>query len=174
MSDDPLPLRTERLLLRRFRPDDKGALDAYRRHPDVARFQSWEADYPDDATARFLEDMTTAAFWQPGSWFQVAVELPGDGLVGDVAVLAGHGEARIGYSLHPRAWGRGYISEAIRAVLSLLPGDVERVTATIDPRNERSRRVLERLGFEPVGRLDEEELWSRPTTGAPPAGGDAT
>jgi len=162
VSVEPLPHRTERLVLRRFRPDDKPALDGYRRHPDVARFQSWEADYPDDATARFLEEMTSAPFWQPGDWFQVAIELPGEGLIGDVAVFAGHSTARIGYSLHPRAWGHGYVSEAIGAVLSLLPEGVDRIEATIDPGNERSRKVLQRLGFTHEGEADGEELWARP------------
>lgn len=158
---DPLPHRTERLLLRRFRPADKPGLDAYRRHPEVARFQSWEADYPDAATSRFLAHMATAPFWVPGEWFQVAVELPGEGLIGDVAVQAGDGEARLGYSLHPDAWGHGYATEAIGAVIGLLP-TVRRLTATIDPGNERSRRLLERLGFTHHGRLDDEDLWTRP------------
>lgn len=174
---EPLPVRTERLLLRRFRPDDKPALDRYRRHPDVARFQSWEADYPDDATVVFLERMVSAPFWSPGEWFQVAIELPGSGLVGDVAVLAGFDEARIGYSLHPDAWGHGYATEAITAVLGLLPlDDLGAVTATIDPRNERSRRVLQRLGFEPAGYVEHEELWRRSTSGATrrPAGPSTT
>lgn len=165
--DDPLPVRTERLVLRRFRPDDKPALDRYRRHPDVARFQSWEADYPDDATLQFLERMESAPFWSPGEWFQVAIELPGSGLVGDVAVLAGYDEARIGYSLHPDVWGRGYVTEAITCVVGLLPiHELDAVTATIDPGNERSRRVLQRLGFEAAGYVDDEELWRRSTTGA--------
>jgi RimJ/RimL family protein N-acetyltransferase len=157
--DDPLPHRTGRLLLRRFRLDDKPALDRYRRHPDVARFQSWEADYPDDATARFLADMSAAPFWRPGEWFQVAVEVPGQGLAGDVALLAGIGEARVGYSLHPDWWGQGLATEMVRAVLDLLPDDVRSVSATTHPDNERSRRLLLRLGFSVAGEEDGEDLF---------------
>lgn len=161
MSRDPLPHRTERLVLRRFRTTDKPALDGYRRHPDVARFQSWEADYPDDTTARFLDQMTSAPFWRAGEWFQVAVEVPGHGVVGDVAVFAGHREARIGYSLHPDWWGQGIATEMVTAVLGLLPPEARTVTATIDPGNDRSRRLLERLGFEQLGEEDGEDLFTR-------------
>ncbi len=35
-------LRTERLVIRRFRADDAPAFAAYRSDPDVARYQSWE------------------------------------------------------------------------------------------------------------------------------------
>lgn len=161
MIDDPLPHRTERLLLRRFRPEDKPALDRYRRHPDVARFQSWEADYPDEATARFLAEMTTAVFWRPGEWFQVAVELPGSGLIGDVALRAGDAEARIGYSLHPDWWGQGIATEMVGAVLQLLPPEVATVSATVEPANVRSRQLLERLGFAHVGEEEGEDLFTR-------------
>jgi RimJ/RimL family protein N-acetyltransferase len=166
VSRDPLPHRTERLLLRRFRIGDKPALDGYRRHPEVARFQSWEADYPDEATARFLDEMTSAPFWRSGQWFQVAVEVPGHGLVGDVAVHAGHREARIGYSLHPDWWGQGIATEMVSAVLGLLPPEVRTVSATVDPENVRSRRLLERLGFTVVGQEEGEDLFRRSMTGA--------
>ena len=38
-------LTTERLVLRRFRPEDLDAFVAYRSDPQVARYQGWEAPY---------------------------------------------------------------------------------------------------------------------------------
>ena len=45
MAADPdfTELRTDRLVIRRFRPEDIDAFAAYRSDPDVARYQSWEA-----------------------------------------------------------------------------------------------------------------------------------
>jgi ribosomal-protein-alanine N-acetyltransferase len=49
----------------------------------------------------------------------------------------------------PEYWGRGVAFEACRAALPHLAGDfgVRAVFATVDPRNSRSIRLLERLGF---------------------------
>jgi RimJ/RimL family protein N-acetyltransferase len=38
-------LTTQRLVLRRFRPEDLDAFVAYRSDPETARYQSWEAPY---------------------------------------------------------------------------------------------------------------------------------
>jgi RimJ/RimL family protein N-acetyltransferase len=42
MGDDAFSvLTTQRLVLRRFRPEDLDAFVAYRSHPETARYQSW-------------------------------------------------------------------------------------------------------------------------------------
>jgi len=56
----------------------------------------------------------------------------------------------IGYSLKESAWGRGYMTEALRRVLDHLfdaATPASRVKADVDPANGRSRALLERLGF---------------------------
>jgi aminoglycoside 6'-N-acetyltransferase len=140
-----LPIRTARLVLRRFREDDRERFLAYRRHPDVARFQGWDADYPDDLADRFFAEMTTKPTWRVGEWFQIAIEHDGV-LVGDIGVHAGEDAAELGWSLHPDSQGRGYASEAIRGIVAHLP--VPEVVAWVDVANEASIRMAERLGFE--------------------------
>jgi len=41
----PLPIRTDRLVLRALRPEDVDAFVAYRADPEVARYQGWETSY---------------------------------------------------------------------------------------------------------------------------------
>lgn len=55
------------------------------------------------------------------------------------------------------AWGKAYMDEALRALLSYGFNDLKfnRVEADIDPRNEASARSLERLGFRKEGHLRE-------------------
>jgi [ribosomal protein S5]-alanine N-acetyltransferase len=57
--------------------------------------------------------------------------------------------ASVAYVLFERAWGRGYAREAVEAMLAELRGAyaVRTATATVDPRNARSLRLLEQLGF---------------------------
>jgi RimJ/RimL family protein N-acetyltransferase len=159
--DDPLPVRTERLVLRRYRGDDRTAFVAMRRHPDVARYQSWPVSYADDAADSFLAEMTTAVFWRPGAWFQVAVERDGT-FVGDVAFWPDPLEpiVEIGYSLHPDFQHRGYASEAVGALIRLLRDHgTEVIVAGCDLDNVPSARLLERLGFDFTGIEDGERIY---------------
>ena len=63
--------------------------------------------------------------------------------------------AEVGYILGRPHWGRGYMSEAMNAVLDLAFGslDLRRIEADTDPRNAASIRMLERLGFVREGLL---------------------
>ena len=60
-----------------------------------------------------------------------------------------HRRAALGYALARRAWGIGYVQEALPALLDFAFGTLElhRIEADVDPRNDASIRVLERLRF---------------------------
>ncbi len=148
-------------MLRRFERGDRATFLAYRRHPDVARYQSWDTDYSDAAADSFFAEMTTAAVWRPGSWFQIAIEHDGT-LIGDVAFWPDPdgAEVEIGYSLHPDHQRHGFASEAVTALLRALRGHgVQRVVAGCDLDNERSAALLERLGFDFTGVEDGERIY---------------
>jgi RimJ/RimL family protein N-acetyltransferase len=59
----------------------------------------------------------------------------------------------IGFILHPESWGNGYAQEALFAVVerAFSVHRLPSVDADVDPRNEASLRLLQRLGFEVVG-----------------------
>lgn len=67
------------------------------------------------------------------------------------------GAASIAYVFLPPAWGRGYATEAVAIVLGELRTvhDVGVAQAEIDPGNERSIRLVRRLGFEQTGVVEE-------------------
>jgi ribosomal-protein-alanine N-acetyltransferase len=60
-----------------------------------------------------------------------------------------HHRAEIGYDLSPGFWGQGYMTEALRAIISNGFGhmDLNRIEALVYVENERSIRLLESLGF---------------------------
>jgi ribosomal-protein-alanine N-acetyltransferase len=75
----------------------------------------------------------------------------GDGALGVVqATVLEDGAAWIAYEVTRTHWGRGLAGEAVRAMLPHLVQHygAERFLATVDRRNERSWRLLERLDFE--------------------------
>ena len=56
---------------------------------------------------------------------------------------------QLGYKLDHRYWGQGYATEAIREGVRVMFDDLElhRITALVMPDNDRSIRLMERLGF---------------------------
>jgi RimJ/RimL family protein N-acetyltransferase len=80
------PIQTERLRLRRSRPDDAEAISAYRSDPEVSRQQGWERTDP-DAVRADIEEMAARRPGEPGGWVQFSVEQRETGrLVGDVGL----------------------------------------------------------------------------------------
>jgi RimJ/RimL family protein N-acetyltransferase len=66
----------------------------------------------------------------------------------------GVGEVEVGWHLHPDSWGRGYATEAARAVVDRgFDGGLPEVYAVVRPGNEPSLAVCRRLGMTPLGRM---------------------
>ena len=135
-------LTTHRLLLREFVEDDWPAVLAYQSDPRYLAGYPWTERTPDDVRAcvqRFIA-------WQherPRTKFQLAITL------GTAGPVIGNCE------LAPSMWGRGYATEAARAMLAF--GferlHLHRVWAWCLDENEPSARVLERLGLRREGTL---------------------
>lgn len=145
-------LRTTRLVIRRFRAEDAVAFTAYRSDPGVARYQSWDS-FTIEQAETFIAEMSVAHPGVPGEWFQFAVaELAGDELIGDVAICVHTDDpsrAELGFTLAPGRRGKGYATEAVRAVIAYA---FERLGARTvlgiaDARNEASIALLERVGM---------------------------
>jgi RimJ/RimL family protein N-acetyltransferase len=155
MRESPLAMPeivTERLVLAPLGPEDAPRLFEYRSDAEVACYQTWEPASVDDAIA-FIRDLAPVAFDTPGTWFQLGIRLIGsDLLVGDLGVHFLPGESReveIGVSLAPEHQGRGYATEAVHGLLSHLFRALgkHRVTASVDPRNDKSLALLGRVGM---------------------------
>lgn len=144
-------LASPRLTIRPFRAEDARTFADYRSDPEVARYQDWATPFPVDAAARMIEEMTDPT--APG-WFQYAVDRDGT-LIGDIGVNTHENllQADIGYTLAPAHQGQGYATEAVRRMLLHLFTDrgLHRVSAECDARNERSAKLLARLGFRREG-----------------------
>jgi len=146
---DPLA-RTARLVVRRFRPTDGPGLHAILSRPEAVRFEPYGVQ---DAAAceRIARDRAAdPCFW--------AVERAADGvLLGTLYLAPAEDPAwatyEVGFVFHPDHWGRGYATEAARALLDHVFGDLgaHRVLAHCDPRNAASWRLLERLGMRREG-----------------------
>ena len=157
-----MELRTERLLLRDFAEDDWRPMLAYQNDPRYLRFH--DGDRRSEPDVWLLVDRFRD--WRaetPRHRWQLAITLAGTGeMIGNVGIRKPAPEARIaetGYELAPAHWGRGYATEAARAMLGWAFGELglHRVHAHCVAENTGSVRVLEKLGMRPEGHLREHE-----------------
>ena len=144
-------LTTPRLLLRPFTPADRAAIHAVYTDPVVMRHvghgphrSAADTDMALQTFARMIETH--------GISFLAVVERSTGRLIGDAGLYPVDGVAshvELGYTLARDAWGVGYATEAATALVeharSVL--GVSRVVATVDPANDASRRVLEKVGM---------------------------
>ncbi len=157
-----MELHTDRLLLREFVTADWPAVLAYQRDPRYLQFYEWIDRTPEDAQ-RFVQLFLDQQREQPRRKFQLAVVLKGtEQLIGNCGIRkasAGAREADIGYELAPDYWGRGYATEAARAIVHFGSTELKlhRITAWCIADNVASARVLEKLGLKLEGRLREKE-----------------
>lgn len=158
-------LVTPRLLLREFVADDWPAVLAYQSDPRYLRYYAWTERTEAEVRAlvqRFLD-------WQgeePRLKFQLAVTLADGGqLIGNCGIRlekAGAREGEVGYEIDPLYWGRGYATEAARAMVRFGFGELglHRIRGHTVAENVASQRVMEKLGMRCEGRLRENE-WFR-------------
>ncbi len=147
------PLKTDRLLLRPFAPADLDDLLAYRSRPDVYRYLYGEEVGRAEASDLLTKKMGQDELVEEGQWLALAVHEPdANRVIGDVVlkwISEQNRQGELGYVFNPEFGGKGYATEAARAVLRLGFEELglHRIAAECDPRNEPSWRVMERLGM---------------------------
>lgn len=146
----PDRIETARLRLRRPRAADADAVfSRYASDPEVTRFVGWPTHHSIKQTRAFLAFSEAEwARWPAGPYL---IESRDDG-----RVIGGTGlnfetryRAATGYVLAREAWGLGFATEALRAMVALAPElGVRRLHALCHPEHAASRHVLEKGGFD--------------------------
>ncbi len=148
-------IRTERLILRPFRPEDEAALalEANDRRDLVGAARSLS---PPLRSRRGPRVVQTQAGCAPAESLAIAPRET-DRAIGGIG-LERHADvvrftAEIGYWLGTAHWGKGYAAEAVSAFVdyAFTTFDFERLEAWVFATNERSARVLEKCGFRHEG-----------------------
>lgn len=147
-------LETERLVLRRFTAADVGPLVDLDSDPDVMRYLNGGVPTPRDvienevlpAWLRYYERFAGYGFW-------AAIEKTTGEFLGWFHFRPPPGNApddiELGYRLRQSAWGKGYATEASRALIwkGFTELGVRRVFAGTAEANVASRRVMEKSGL---------------------------
>src|SRR5262245_2151732 len=146
-------LETPRLLLRRFTPDDVDNVWELDRDPEVMRHVSGGQPTPysvvrDRSIPRFL----TYHRDHPGIGYWAVEEKETRAFIGRIfltRVRTDPDALEIGYRLRRSAWGKGYATEGVRALVrkAFAEQNALRVTAYTVRENRASWRVMEKAGF---------------------------
>jgi [ribosomal protein S5]-alanine N-acetyltransferase len=145
----PMQVETARLTLRQPGVADASPIfERYAGDPEVTRFLGWPRHRTVGDTEAFLQ--FSAAEWEQWPAGPYLIFLRADGqLLGSTGLgFQTSQEAVTGYVLAKDAWGRGYATEALAAMIEVAGRTgVVRLCAFCHPEHGPSRRVLEKNGF---------------------------
>ncbi|MGH8129508.1 MAG: GNAT family N-acetyltransferase [Steroidobacteraceae bacterium] len=160
IDGDRLPtLDAPRVQLRWLAEPDVNALFAVFSDRTMMRYWSTPAMTARDEAEAYLARIHNG--FRNKSLFQWGLERKEDGQVVGICTLfhidSDNGRAELGYGLGSEYWGKGYMMEALTALINFAFTTLElrRLEADVDPRNENSLRILGKLGFQREGLLRE-------------------
>lgn len=146
-------IETKRLLLRKWELKDLDDFFEYAKNPNVACPSNLKPLQSKDKALQVLESyIISNEIW--------AIELKeAMKVIGQLKIYPDHNRGNfseqnsakfINYALAEEYWGHGYMTEAVKAAIEYAfnETDIELITAFHFPDNFKSRRVLEKCGFE--------------------------
>ena len=147
-------IKTKRLLLRRFTPDDAQPMfDRWANDERVTRYMTWNPHEVVEVTKGLVEHW--CGEYEKPDCYNWAIELDG-APIGNLSVVRmdeAHERMELGYCIGTPWWGQGIMSEAVRAVVDFLFDDVgcNRIQISHLLKNPASGRVAQKCGFTKEG-----------------------
>jgi RimJ/RimL family protein N-acetyltransferase len=149
MADPPV-LVGARTRLRPWRLDDAEAIFRACQDPEIQRFTTVPSPYRREDADWFLAHHVHDVAAAGGASFCVeGIDAPGAVAASMALLHVRDGLGEIGYWCAPWARGRGYVTDAVGAVVAWVfaAGRARTLELTIDPANDASRAVARAAGF---------------------------
>jgi RimJ/RimL family protein N-acetyltransferase len=150
----PDVIHAERVSIRPFREEDLTAYLEFMTDPRATRYLMLEPEQQTPAGARALFNLVRQSYQTAEPIWALAIATDADGFVGSCGISSLEDTiVECYYSLLPKYWGRGYATEALRALLDYVFTHtvVTEVRAYMSPANPNSFGVAERVGMERRG-----------------------
>lgn len=142
-------IETERLLIRRFRGEDWHDLHEYLSDPEVVFFEPYCIFTLEESKNEAIRRASDTDFW--------AIALKEGGkVIGNLYLSKQDFDTyEVGFVFNKRFQGQGYASESARTLIEYAFNKYEarRIIAMCNPENEKSWRLIERLGLRREGHL---------------------
>ena len=151
-----MEIRTPRLTLRPITMDDLVTTHAYVSDAENTRFMMFLPSESEAETAQGIAE--SVAEWQKDAPARLEFALVLNGAhIGGVTLFfqENRTEAELGWVIHRDHWGRGYTTEAARAIAeyAVAKWGVKRIFACCDSENVASYRVMEKLGMRKISAI---------------------
>ena len=154
---------TERLLIRKFRPNDWEDLYEYLSQETVVKYEPYEVFTVEESKQEAINRSGNDAFW--------AVCLKDSNkLIGNVYLSKQDFDTwELGYVFNSRYQRKGYATEAAKVLVDEVfrKKNARRVIAMCNPLNKSSWRLLERLGMRREGHLIQNIYFKKDENGRP-------
>jgi len=140
---------TKRLYLRPLQVTDLPSTHAYAGNPENTKYMMYLPNENIHETERFLRKVAIEWEKENPSFYEFAVVREGAHM-GAVSLCSnGNAEWELGWILHKDFWGKGYVVEAVEALLPFAIKELgaKRFVAHCDAENTASRRVMEKIGM---------------------------
>lgn len=147
MGRKTILIETERCTIQPFEKEDSSDTKKLFVHPEVRKFLGGirEETYIQESLNRMINPCENEFYW-------VVREKTTKNLIGLVSLDPHHdGDfLEVSYQFLPKWWGKGYASEGVQRVLQYAFTDLkqEKIVAETQTANERSCRLLERVGMQ--------------------------
>ena len=156
-------MTTERLLIRRFAPDDWRDLFEYLSQESVVRYEPYGVFTEEESrkeAVRRSED----------NHFRAVCLKDGGKLIGNLYLAKkDFGKWELGYVFNEKYHGKGYATEAAGALMNdtFINQHAHRIEAMCNPQNTASWKLLERLRFRREGHLRQDACFKKDAAGNP-------
>jgi len=149
-------LETRRLVLRPFQAGDEKDVLCYALHEDFWRLLPAGRPSEEAVQAFLRERVGLKGPDQLGNYYFAAWEKEAGRVIGNFRIRVNdpiHRQGDMGWSLDPARWGCGFAVEGAERLMGFGFADLalERISATTDTENQRSWKVMERLGMRQEG-----------------------
>ncbi len=147
----PPILKTKRLILRKPRLSDAPEVFEYSSDPEATKFMTWKPHKNITESKKFIQNCLKE--WKENknegwyTWFMTTTK--SDKTIGNISLKIKDEKASFGYILSTKKWGKGYMSEALNAVVNLaltLPG-IKLIWGVCDAANKASSHVMKKAGL---------------------------
>ena len=146
-------LETERLILRAWTLEDLDDFYEYAKHPNVGPMAGWQPHSSKEISLNILK-----GFIEEGEVWAITLKENGKA-IGSLGIHSDKKRRDIdnvksmGYVLSTDYWGKGYMTEAVKCVIKYVFEEMNLDLLSIYhyPFNIRSKRVIEKCGFEYEG-----------------------
>jgi len=159
-------LKTERLLLRAYTPQDAADLAEWLGDPDIYTYWGRDANANEQEPARLFIDPRPHIKRKPSKDFVWGIVLQStQKVIGEIQIFNIENDrmAKVAYRLSKAYWGQGITTEALRCAVQFCfeHTEIQRLYSDVDVRNIPSWKAMERCGFFREGLIRQGKMVSR-------------